>query len=376
MHSNQPKVKLTKNLGPRLFKSITKLSKNYQVKLKRFIENPAIKRLIELEYEYNGENKGTLLHWAVDLGNNGFVSDLIKFGADVNARNKDGQTPLQLAAKKLCKESIHILLRSGANPNLYNSWWSKSPFEMVDERPIFPYDLVRSISNQSDPFRHTDPMLHNDLSFHKRDHIDYNNPFVKRILEDYNNPSPGVVARIDASFSMMRLLIAYGAKPKFDYKKDSKGVDNLKELAKTYREKIKTKIVDEAMKVIMLAYAFNKVSLPFEVQLMIVDKVFPMLSTPAVEQLLELGNNFFKDKDLRKHYSNELASKGWATAWVVDKLLNKASDIIFGSLATQTGRKMDEILTSPKQLSWQSKFVEKEFANILSKRQGKVVLQI
>jgi hypothetical protein len=82
------------------------------------------------------------LHWAALKGYVDAVELLVKHGADVNARNGDGDTPLHLAAGKGCSTSfserglpppifeeregdyagvVRLLLESGADPSIRNN---------------------------------------------------------------------------------------------------------------------------------------------------------------------------------------------------------------------------------------------------------------
>ena len=57
---------------------------------------------------------GTPLHWATELGNSELANLLIQKGADVSARNKDGEQPLHLAAAGNSTELVELLLEAGA----------------------------------------------------------------------------------------------------------------------------------------------------------------------------------------------------------------------------------------------------------------------
>jgi ankyrin repeat protein len=59
----------------------------------------------------------TALHWAVHRGNLEIVDLLIGAGADVNAANAHGVTPLALAAENAQPTMVARLLKAGANPN-------------------------------------------------------------------------------------------------------------------------------------------------------------------------------------------------------------------------------------------------------------------
>ena len=74
------------------------------------------KFITEVKSNYD---QSTLLHYAVKLDDIKAVSLLIEKGADVNALDKEGMTPLSY----LQNENIEIaklLLEKGANPNIKN----------------------------------------------------------------------------------------------------------------------------------------------------------------------------------------------------------------------------------------------------------------
>lgn len=61
----------------------------------------------------------TALHWAVNEGQNlGVVRDLIRAGADVNARGIGGVTPLMQAAMGGWQEAVEVLMEAGADASL------------------------------------------------------------------------------------------------------------------------------------------------------------------------------------------------------------------------------------------------------------------
>lgn len=70
----------------------------------------------------NSSSKTPLLHLAVEIRNQPAIHLLLQAGADIEARNNFGMTPLSNAV--LCNHTaaIKILIRSGANPETKNKW--------------------------------------------------------------------------------------------------------------------------------------------------------------------------------------------------------------------------------------------------------------
>lgn len=58
----------------------------------------------------------TPLHRAADEGNRPLVEELLAKGAEVNAKDNDGWTPLQFAAQQGHHEVVLLLRKYGAKP--------------------------------------------------------------------------------------------------------------------------------------------------------------------------------------------------------------------------------------------------------------------
>lgn len=73
-------------------------------------------------YKAGIEKKGAVyseeafLH-EVKMGNRGEVETFIRAGINVNARDKDGSTPLMIASERGDAEMAGVLLKNGADPN-------------------------------------------------------------------------------------------------------------------------------------------------------------------------------------------------------------------------------------------------------------------
>lgn len=60
------------------------------------------------------------LHAAVKRNDTAAVQQLLEAGAEVDAMDADGLTPLMLACMNLQEENIRLLVRAGANPDAEN----------------------------------------------------------------------------------------------------------------------------------------------------------------------------------------------------------------------------------------------------------------
>uniref|UniRef100_A0A7S2TJ10 Ankyrin repeat protein n=1 Tax=Lotharella oceanica TaxID=641309 RepID=A0A7S2TJ10_9EUKA len=60
------------------------------------------------------------IHVAVRHGNPEVASLLLKNGADVNAKNRFGDTALHIAVVRACKKCTEVLVQNGADPKIEN----------------------------------------------------------------------------------------------------------------------------------------------------------------------------------------------------------------------------------------------------------------
>jgi hypothetical protein len=72
----------------------------------------------------------TAIHWAFSARkvDHTIVEALLQYGADVNARNVYGETPILVAVKRRIKPVVPILMHAGADPGIDsaysgNAWW-------------------------------------------------------------------------------------------------------------------------------------------------------------------------------------------------------------------------------------------------------------
>ncbi len=82
--------------------------------------NPVLMR--KLAGERVGIECKTLLHYAAFWGEVDAIRALVYWGADINARDRDGHTPLHKAVRYAIKEVIMMLLLLGADVAIKNRW--------------------------------------------------------------------------------------------------------------------------------------------------------------------------------------------------------------------------------------------------------------
>jgi hypothetical protein len=85
-------------------------------------------------------NKDTALGMAAAFGKTDVATALIEGGADLDARNKDGSTPLHAASFLCYPEIVQALLDKGADKNARNNSGS-TPLEGVE----LPWGIVKGI---------------------------------------------------------------------------------------------------------------------------------------------------------------------------------------------------------------------------------------
>src|SRR5579875_448163 len=81
---------------------------------------------------------------AAASGQIGKVLDLISTGADVNAKNKWGETALMLAAQHGRAEAVKILIEAKADVNAKNKWGETALMFAAEHSHIGIVDLLKS----------------------------------------------------------------------------------------------------------------------------------------------------------------------------------------------------------------------------------------
>lgn len=77
------------------------------------------------------------LHAAVKRNDSIAVQQLIQRGAEVDARDSDGLTPLMLACMNLQEQNIRLLIRAGADPKATNNAGT-TPGQMLQRGDSIP----------------------------------------------------------------------------------------------------------------------------------------------------------------------------------------------------------------------------------------------
>jgi ankyrin repeat protein len=77
----------------------------------------------------------TALHFAAQSQNVDIMRALLKAGAEVDARDKDGATPLLRSLMlNATPEAVRVLLEAGADPKAEDKWGSTSPLGMAKQK--------------------------------------------------------------------------------------------------------------------------------------------------------------------------------------------------------------------------------------------------
>jgi len=162
--------------------------------------------------DYDGR---TPLHTAASKGDVLIVELLLKHGADPNTQTKFGYTPLHLAAEEGHVDVVELLLEHGANPNTYEGEGYTPLYDAADRGHV---DVVRLLlkhgANPNAPVEFGQTPLHKAASM---GHVD----IVRLLLEHGANPNAQSVigdtplhwAAKEGHVDVVRLLLEHGADP-------------------------------------------------------------------------------------------------------------------------------------------------------------------
>lgn len=204
---------------------------------------------LDYRYETNnsfisafGQDQNNILQVAIRQGCFDFVKAIVGAGADVNAANNKGETPLMLAAASRHLEMVRFLISSGADakvrdkaernaayyaytyhymPNYLRSLYKEKPDEVGNARRAVLSQLTKAGINLLEVTpKHKDTLLLELLKNYAA-----NKDYVKELLdfgidvnaEDYEGSTALIVAVGNGARSerneMVRLLLSHGANP-------------------------------------------------------------------------------------------------------------------------------------------------------------------
>ena len=99
--------------------------------VREFVEN----RTFPANYVEPGINKRTPLHWAADYGKVDVIEYLLSKGANIEAKDNYGNTPLFAAIYEGHDAAVAALLAKGANKNAIGQN-GKKPIEVAEKESI------------------------------------------------------------------------------------------------------------------------------------------------------------------------------------------------------------------------------------------------
>lgn len=102
------------------------------------------------------DEESTPLHFAAEGDFVPVIAALIEKGADVNARNRFGNTPLMLAAGRLDPKAVKVLLEHGADAAATNQF-GKTAADFATKRTVRPEDkaLIKTLQDAVEqPVKH------------------------------------------------------------------------------------------------------------------------------------------------------------------------------------------------------------------------------
>ncbi len=111
-----------------------------------------MREILQLGFEFNHDpNECTwdAIHWACDMDAPQAAQTLFEFGANPNAKDNNGDTPLHLVSKSGATDMIDVLLDAGANINEKSAQESMTPLHLAFAagRPEFARVLIAKGAN-------------------------------------------------------------------------------------------------------------------------------------------------------------------------------------------------------------------------------------
>lgn len=163
------------------------------------------------------DDNNIALHYAAERDHQGFVQLFIDEGADMQAQNDVGQTPLHKAVKAAARGSAEVLLQNGANPNAkdFNEAAAMHlAFETASPMPLLELLLrYKADPNTQNIYKNTPLMLtavwNLDSSFARL--LMQNRALVD--LPDDRGDTPLMQAYRKKNYELARYLISAGANP-------------------------------------------------------------------------------------------------------------------------------------------------------------------
>lgn len=104
--------------------------KSTLVRAVRFKDHRLVQQLLESGTPADGEPDQNLLHLAVSISDLDSMRLLLQFGAQVDARDRAGITPLYAATEVMFLAGAQLLLQHGADPNLHVEAHGETPFAL------------------------------------------------------------------------------------------------------------------------------------------------------------------------------------------------------------------------------------------------------
>ncbi len=139
----------------------------------------------------------TLVHLAVDLGKTATVEALAAVGADLDAADREGFSPLHYAARDAKYDAFAVLVERGANPALPDGRGC-TPLRMLNRPERFPHDAMSRFV-----FRHS-VMAKSLVRMLVSDHLVPDDAVARMIDDELRSHELGRIPRSDVIFVVER----------------------------------------------------------------------------------------------------------------------------------------------------------------------------